>query len=67
MGNALYTVPELAKRLKVTEKTVRAWIREKEITAIRIGREWRFRDEDVDAFLERHASTAALEIHGRGN
>jgi excisionase family DNA binding protein len=63
----LYTVPEVAKRLQVTEKTVCAWIRDKELTAIRIGREWRLRDEDVEAFLERRLSTATQEIHGTGD
>jgi excisionase family DNA binding protein len=63
----LLTVPEVAKRLQVTEKTVRAWIRDKELTAIRIGREWRLRDEDVETFLARRLSTATQEIHGSGD
>jgi excisionase family DNA binding protein len=49
MARTLYTVPEVATRLQVDPKTVRLWIRAKQITAIRVGREWRFRDEDIEA------------------
>jgi excisionase family DNA binding protein len=67
MSRALYTVPEVARRLQVDPKTVRLWIRDKQITAIRVGREWRFRDEDIEAYLARHVSTATREIHGAGD
>jgi excisionase family DNA binding protein len=67
MARTLYTVPEVATRLQVDPKTVRLWIRAKQITAIRVGREWRFRDEDIEAYLARHVSTAAQEIHGEGH
>jgi len=36
-----YTVKEVAELLKVTERTVRNWIRKGQIKAIKIGRVWR--------------------------
>jgi excisionase family DNA binding protein len=67
MEKDIYTVPEVARRLQVTDKTVRAWISERKLTAIRVGREWRIREEDVQAFIQRHLSTATQEIHGTGD
>lgn len=67
MDKDIYTVPEVARRLQVTGKTVRTWIGERKLTAIRVGREWRIREEDVQAFIQRHLSTATQEIHGTGN
>ena len=67
MEKDIYTVPEVARRLQVTGKTVRAWISERKLTAIRVGREWRIREEDIQAFIQQHLSTATREIHGDGN
>jgi excisionase family DNA binding protein len=67
MDKDIFTVPEVARRLQVTDKTVRAWISERKLTAIRVGREWRIRQEDVQAFIDRNLSTATREIHGVGN
>jgi excisionase family DNA binding protein len=61
------TVAEVAGRLRVTTKTVRTWITDRQLTAIRVGREWRIREEDVQAFIQRHLSTATLDIHGHGD
>jgi excisionase family DNA binding protein len=67
MDKSFYTVPEVATSLQVTEKTVRAWIRDRKLTAIRVGREWRIREVDIQEFVDRHLSTAVQEIHATGN
>jgi excisionase family DNA binding protein len=50
------TVKEVADRLKVSEATVRGWIRDGELRAIEIGKGWRIADSDLDAFLRSHAT-----------
>jgi excisionase family DNA binding protein len=67
MDKSFYTVPEVATSLQVTEKTVRAWIRDHKLTAIRVGREWRIREVDIQEFVDRHLSTATQEIHATGD
>lgn len=52
MTDALMTVEEVAKYLKVEESTVYTWARKRNIPAIKIGRFWRFRKEDIDRWLE---------------
>ncbi len=52
------TVREVAERLKISEATVRLWIRSGELRAIDIGKGWRIADSDFDAFLNNHATRA---------
>lgn len=52
LRNHLLTVAEVAKRLNVTERFVRRLVAERRIAIQRVGRHVRFREEDVDAFLE---------------
>lgn len=48
------TVKELADRLKVSEATVRCWIKGGGLRAIDIGKGWRIADRDVEEFLCSH-------------
>lgn len=50
------TTHEVAELLKVTETTVRAWIHDGELRAIRLGREFRVAVKDLEAFVNAHAT-----------
>jgi excisionase family DNA binding protein len=50
------TVREVADLLQVNEVTVRRWIKDGELRAIDIGKGWRIGPDDLDAFLEDHAT-----------
>lgn len=52
------TVREVADLAQVGEATVRHWIREGELRAIDVGREWRIIPRDLEDFLRRHATRA---------
>ncbi|MBU2487044.1 MAG: helix-turn-helix domain-containing protein [Alphaproteobacteria bacterium] len=52
------TVKDVADRLKVSEATVRGWIKDGELRAIEIGKGWRIADIDLDSFLSKHATRA---------
>lgn len=58
------TVDELAKNLKVSARTIQRIIHRKQIPAIRIGRQWRFRKEWVDEWLENNTVNMELEDMG---
>lgn len=53
------TVKEVADLLRVSEVTVRRWIKDGELRAIDIGKGWRIGSQDLDAFLEGHATRPA--------
>lgn len=48
----LLDVSELAERLRVSERFVRRIVAERRISVQKVGRHIRFREADVDAFLE---------------
>lgn len=46
----MYTCKQVAQRYRVTEGTVRNWIKRGQLAALRIGGAYRIRQEDLDAF-----------------
>lgn len=56
LSRPLLTLHEVADLLKVKESTVRSWIRDKSLRAVKFGREWRVTHKDLEAFLEAHAN-----------
>jgi len=50
---ALLTVPQVAEQFQVTPQTIRNWIEHGALPAVRVGRAFRVRREDVDEVLER--------------
>ena len=48
------TTHEIAELLKVSEATVRSWIHEGDLRAVRFGREFRIAFKDLEAFVEAH-------------
>lgn len=54
MAEEYLTIEEIATRLKLKPKTVREWLRLGRLPGIKAGRLWRVREEDLQAFLQRH-------------
>jgi excisionase family DNA binding protein len=52
-GSPLLTVSQVAAEFQVTAQTIRNWIDNGTLSAVRIGRAFRVRREDVDELLER--------------
>jgi excisionase family DNA binding protein len=51
MSQKMLTVEEIAEELRVHPETVRQWIRNGELIAIDISKEYRILRSDLDAFL----------------
>jgi excisionase family DNA binding protein len=47
-----YTIPEIAKTLKVTPQTIRAWIKQGRLKGIRIGRPILITENNLKEFLQ---------------
>jgi len=52
MIEQLLTSKEVADKLQIKETTVREWARIGILKAIRVGRYWRFRSNDLDNWLK---------------
>ncbi|HUV93473.1 MAG TPA: helix-turn-helix domain-containing protein [Anaerolineae bacterium] len=52
--DTLLNVKQVAQYLQLKQSTIYAWAQNGKIPAIKIGRTWRFRRSDLDAWLARH-------------
>jgi excisionase family DNA binding protein len=52
IGDHLLTLREAAEVLRLNPRTVREYVRRDELEGRIIGRRWRFRRKDLDAFFE---------------
>lgn len=51
----MLTLKEVAEYLNVSENTVRRWSKMRQIPAIKIGRQWRYRKTDIDRWVREQA------------
>jgi len=52
MPDEILTLPEVAGLLKVAEKTVYTMAQKAEMPAFKVRGQWRFKREDIDAWIE---------------
>ena len=55
----MYTCEQVAQRYGVKVLTVWDWIRKKKLTAIKLRRDYRIRQEDIESFEQ-----SRLTVHG---
>jgi excisionase family DNA binding protein len=66
VGEAFLTAPEVAAKLQVTAQTIRNWIDQGTLPAIRVGRAFRVSPRDVDDLLARTNAAGAGRRSRRG-
>jgi excisionase family DNA binding protein len=49
----MLTLEEVAQRLKISIKTVRRWLQQGRLTGIKMGKLWRVRETELEAFMQR--------------
>ena len=52
MTDEILTLPEVAKLLKVTDKTVYSLAQKGTLPGFKVGGQWRFKRVDIDAWIE---------------
>lgn len=57
MPAEILTIPEVARLLKVAEKTVYTMAQKAQLPAFKVGGQWRFKRVDLDAWIERQKNT----------
>ncbi|MEE2636258.1 MAG: helix-turn-helix domain-containing protein [Acidobacteriota bacterium] len=62
IGETFLTTDEVLEYLQVNLRTVYRLIKAGKIPAVRVGRQWRFRESDIDAWLERERSHGAPPV-----
>jgi excisionase family DNA binding protein len=64
-GEPLLTLSEAAEVLRLSTRTVREYVKRREIRGRLIGKRWRFRRADLDAFFEN--APAEWDFAGKSN
>ncbi len=63
MPDEILTLPEVARLLKVAEKTVYTMAQHKELPAFKVRGQWRFRREDIERWIEEQKKAALGHSH----
>jgi excisionase family DNA binding protein len=66
MEDAFLTTEEVLEYLQVNLRTVYRLIKAGKIPAVRVGRQWRFRKRDIDAWLETQRPRGGRQAQGGG-
>jgi excisionase family DNA binding protein len=53
----IYTPDEIAQKLKVSEQTIRRYLREKKLEGFKIGNNWRIKEKSFLDFIEERSSS----------
>jgi len=61
-----WTVRQVAEYLSVNERTVYRMAERGELPAFKVGDAWRFRREDINAWIERQHRDRAEDSSGKG-
>jgi excisionase family DNA binding protein len=56
----LFTVVEVAERLKVPQRTVKRWLVSGQLRGLKAGRKWRVKPSAIETFLQ--ASTKSAQV-----
>jgi excisionase family DNA binding protein len=57
---AFLTTEEVLSYLKITPRTIYRLIRDGELPAVRIGRQWRFKKSDLEDWLDRQGTFSSV-------
>lgn len=52
MSEEYFTPEEIAKKLKLNPVTVQRWLRDGKLKGAKLGKQWRVKGSDLDAFIE---------------
>lgn len=63
----LYSVQEAMTILKVGKRTIYRWLAEGKIKSYKVGREWRFRPADLEAFILTSKTSIIGDDHNDNN
>ena len=59
--NKVYTLEEISDLLHVTRRTLYTYIKEGKLKAVKIGKYWRVRDDQIEAFLSTDTGKQCME------
>jgi excisionase family DNA binding protein len=61
----IFTVVEVAERLKVPQRTVKRWLVSGQLRGLKAGRKWRVKPSAIEAFLQASTDTGHIVTEGQ--
>ena len=61
MSEKLLTVKQVAAQLNTTTRTVQKWLQTGQLKGMKLVREWRIKQSDLDDWLERRETEYGLQ------
>ncbi len=61
MPDVILTLPDVARLLRVAEKTVYTMAQKSQLPAFKVGGQWRFKQSDLDHWIEERKAAAGNE------
>jgi len=56
-----YTIDQLQRILKLSERTILRLLKDGKLTGFKAGREWRFQESDINAYIQAQRQEAVKE------
>ena len=66
-NESLWNVDDVGKYLNISRDTVYRWIDKKQMPAIRIGKKWLFRKNEIDVWLNDMDRLQKETVEAKGN
>jgi|TARA_Y100000310_G_scaffold112590_1_gene111083 excisionase family DNA binding protein len=57
LGISFYYLNEVAAEFQVNERTVRRWIKDGKLDAMKLGGRWLIAESDIKEFIKQHTSS----------
>jgi excisionase family DNA binding protein len=61
VSDKVLTPEQVAERLQIVPKTVYRWLNDGRLEGVKLGRLWRVREDDLEAFLQAASNQAHKE------
>lgn len=61
----IMTLEEVAEYLRLTPQTIYTWAQEKKIPAVKLGKEWRFKQSHIDKWFNDHLDEKFRDYPGK--
>lgn len=65
MLTEIYTIEQLQQILKLSDRTIFRLLKEGKLSGFKVGREWRFQESDINAYIQaqrEEAQRARLQV-----
>ncbi len=65
MLTEIYTIEQLQQILKLSDRTIFRLLKEGKLSGFKLGREWRFQESDINAYIQaqrEEAQRARLQV-----